>query len=78
MDILHRLLVQAVVVHVFVVRFVNVPLFSDERRMKELLQDPEEAEKNRMRRRESVRRAEREGDWSCVLPACPTNRDGFK
>lgn len=46
--------------------------------MKELLQDPEEAEKNRMRRRESVRRAEREGDWSCVLPACPTNRDGFK
>lgn len=30
-DILHRLLVQTVVVHVFVVGFVYVPLFSDER-----------------------------------------------
>lgn len=37
MDILHRLLVQAVVVHIFVVRFVYVSLFSDERRMQELL-----------------------------------------
>ena len=36
-DILHCLLVQTVVVHVFVVRFVYVPLFSDERRMQKLL-----------------------------------------
>lgn len=36
-EILHRLLVQTVVVHVFVVRFVYVPLFSDERRMQKLL-----------------------------------------
>lgn len=36
-DILHRLLVQTVVVHVFVVGFVYVPLFSDERRMQKLL-----------------------------------------
>lgn len=36
-DILHRLLVQAVVVHVLVVGLVYVPLFSDERRMQKLL-----------------------------------------
>lgn len=36
-DILHRLLVQTFVVHVFVVGFVYVPLFSDERRMQKLL-----------------------------------------
>lgn len=38
-DILHRLLVQTVVVHVFVVGFVYVPLFSDERRMHKLLSE---------------------------------------
>lgn len=36
-DVLQRLLVQAVVVHVLVVGFVYVPLFSDERRLRELL-----------------------------------------
>lgn len=36
-DVLQRLLVQALVVHVLVVGFVNVPLLSDERRLRELL-----------------------------------------
>lgn len=36
-DILHRFLVQTVVVHVFVVGFIYVPLFSDKRRMQKLL-----------------------------------------
>lgn len=36
-DVLQRLLVQTVVVHVFIVGFVYVPLFSDERRMRILL-----------------------------------------
>lgn len=37
-DILHRFLVETVVVHVFVVGFIYVPLFSDKRRMQKLLQ----------------------------------------
>lgn len=36
-NVLHRLLVQTVVVHFFVVGFVNVPLLSDERRVRVLL-----------------------------------------
>lgn len=44
-DVLQRLLVQAVVVHVLIVGFVYVPLFSDERRLRELLSGREEAEK---------------------------------
>lgn len=77
-DILHRLLVQAVVVHIFVVRFVYVSLFSDERRMQELLSGSRGGRERMEWGGGIVCGAEREGDWSCVLPACPTSRDGFK
>lgn len=38
MDILHRLHpAHTVIIHVFVIRFINVPLFSDERRVQKFL-----------------------------------------
>lgn len=36
-DIIHGLLVQTLVLHVFIVGFVYVPLFSDERRLQKVL-----------------------------------------
>ena len=63
-DILHRLLVQTFVVHVFVVRFVYVPLFSDERRMQKLLSGPGGG---RERREKSEDEEEEEGE--CAVSA---------